>query len=294
MSESFKHHSRRTDRPTPSLPLLHALLRALHIPIFPTTLSATSPSLLLIILETLLANRLPLPPSVRLCSGTSDEIAVIKCILGVLAHDLLAMDLTLVDPVKVMQGGVQELAVVIMALAVVAKRSGVRLKVPTPEEEEEEEEEEAFDWEESLAEDDDLPPPIQPDTSFSSSEPLSPSPSSSQDVFGVTHDRARPSSSSLFDRGAGEETELHISKHTAGRSNPFRDVSSPSFSPLDNLSSYVTPLPPRPSAEHDDNRMGNSLGAETRYSVHTGSSSSQGSKTVLQHMLEEFGLGLGT
>jgi hypothetical protein len=231
MSESFKHHSRRTDRPTPSLPLLHALLRALHIPIFPTTLSATSPSLLLIILETLLANRLPLPPSVRLCSGTSDEIAVIKCILGVLAHDLLAMDLTLVDPVKVMQGGVQELAVVIMALAVVAKRSGVRLKVPTPEEEEEEEEEEAFDWEESLAEDDDLPPPIQPDTSFSSSEPLSPSPSSSQDVFGVTHDRARPSSSSLFDRGAGEETELHISKHTAGRSNPFVEMCPPPASP---------------------------------------------------------------
>jgi hypothetical protein len=154
--------------PTLPLPLLHQLLRILHIPIFPPTLSSVSPSLLLLILESLLGHRLDLPRNLRLCETTNAEISVIKCILGVLADDLLGMDLTLVDPLKVVAGEARELEVVIMAYAVVAKRKGLVLTVPT---EGEGEEEEVFDWSLDLEEEESstrLQDPIEPDISFSS------------------------------------------------------------------------------------------------------------------------------
>jgi hypothetical protein len=151
--------------PTPVLPLLHQLLRLLHIPIFPPNLSSVSPSLLLILLESLLGHRLDLSPGLRTCETTEAEISVIKCILGVLADDLLAMDLTLVDPRKIVAGAERELEVVVMAYAVVAKRKGLDLRVP------QEEEEVEFDWsleEEETASSSRLQDPIEPDVSFSS------------------------------------------------------------------------------------------------------------------------------
>lgn len=78
------------------------------------------------------------------------------------------MDLTQVDPLKVVAGEARELEVVIMAYAVVAKRKGLVLTVPT---EGEVEEEEVFDWSLDLEEGESSPrlqDPIEPDISFSS------------------------------------------------------------------------------------------------------------------------------
>lgn len=171
--------------PTPALPLLHQLLRLLHIPIFPLTLSSVSPSLLLILLESLLGHRLDLPSGLRTCETQDAEVSVIKCILGVLADDLLAMDLTLVDPRRVVAGAERELEVIIMAYAVVAKRKGLDIRVPKEEEAE-------FDWslnqeeEGETASSSRLQDPIEPDVSFAS--PVM----DQDDVFTSTHAYTAP------------------------------------------------------------------------------------------------------
>jgi hypothetical protein len=149
--------------PTPALPLLHQLLATLHIPIHPPTLSSISPSLLLLILESLLAYRLPLPKNIRACATTEDEVAVMKCILGVLADDLLGMDLTLVNPRKVVEGKEREMEVVIMALVVVAKRKGIDVKPK------DENDGGMGDWSLEQEEEEGLQEPMIPDISFSSS-----------------------------------------------------------------------------------------------------------------------------
>jgi len=150
--------------PTPALPLLHQLLATLHIPIHPPTLSSISPSLLLLILESLLAYRLPLPKNIRTCATVEDEVEVMKCILGVLADDLLGMDLTLVNPKKVVEGKEREMEVVIMALVVVAKRKGIDVRPK------DENDGGMGDWSlEHEEEEEGLQEPIIPDISFSSS-----------------------------------------------------------------------------------------------------------------------------
>jgi hypothetical protein len=186
--------------PTPVLPLLHQLLRLLHIPIFPPNLSSVSPSLLLILLESLLGHRLDLTPGLRTCETTEAEISVIKCILGVLADDLLAMDLTLVDPRKIVAGAERELEVVVMAYAVVAKRKGLDLRVP------QEEEEVEFDWsleEEETASSSRLQDPIEPDVSFSS--PIM----EQDDVFMASHTlpTARKAGTDRGEEASGREKE---------------------------------------------------------------------------------------
>lgn len=150
--------------PTPPLPLLHQLLRVLHIPVFPPTLTSISPSLLLIILETLIGQPLPLSREMRLCSTPDAELSVIKCLLGVLADDLLGMEaLTLVDPRAVLEGRERELEVVIMAFAVVARRLGLNLRLPQPQTAKMDR------WEEEDARTaEELQEPIEPDVSFSS------------------------------------------------------------------------------------------------------------------------------
>ncbi len=147
--------------PTPPLPLLHQLLDGVHIPIHPASLSATPPSLLLLILEALLDTRLPLPLPVRRCTTQSDELAVVKCILGVLADDVLGLDLSAVDPRRVVNGEEAEMAVIIMALVVMAKRNGLRLTFPLPNERD--------DWLREIFDSTELPEPILPDVSLSPS-----------------------------------------------------------------------------------------------------------------------------
>ena len=50
---------------------------------------------------------------------------MVKVILGVLGDDELGMDLSVVDPLKVVRGGQMEMGVVVMALCVCAKRRGL-------------------------------------------------------------------------------------------------------------------------------------------------------------------------
>jgi hypothetical protein len=148
--------------PTLALSLLHQLLRDLNIPVLPPRLSATSPSLLLLLLETLLDTTLELPNDVRRCATLDDEISVVKCILGVLADDVLAMDLTIIEPIRVVQGQETEIAVIIMGFAVVAKRRGIELRVSRLEPD-------VLDWSLSVEDvgGDQLPSPIAPDLSCS-------------------------------------------------------------------------------------------------------------------------------
>ena len=135
--------------PTPPLPLLHALLDALDIPIHPSTLSSTSPSLLLLTLETILQTKLSISVTLRDCSSSearphssrrwtateegrtdSKELELVKCTLGVLSEQL-GKDLTVVNPLRVVSGFEEELGVMIMGLTVLARRKGVHIAIPS-------------------------------------------------------------------------------------------------------------------------------------------------------------------
>ncbi|RSH83883.1 hypothetical protein EHS25_005498 [Saitozyma podzolica] len=252
--------------PTPSLPLLHQLLHHLGIPVLPPSLSSTSPSLLLVILEALVDTKLPLPPSTRLCPTQDDEVSVVKCILGVLADDILAMDLTLVDPVRVVQGSELEIAVLVMALAVLAKRQGIGLSLPAPSSQMDR----PF-WLSDTEDDDptlaDLPPPISPDCSTS---PRSLELGARNDVFGGlpdflhTQDRHESARRNTVDKHATLETHFDMpvvfmpGMDTSSAALNLREHSKPSF-----------------------------------HSSHSRSTTSNDRRrTVLQDMLEELGLGL--
>lgn len=253
--------------PTPSLPLLHQLLHHLGIPVLPPSLSSTSPSLLLVILEALVDTKLPLPPSTRLSSTQDDEVSVVKCILGVLAHDILAMDLTLVDPVRVVQGSDLEIAVLVMALAVLAKRQGIELSLPAPNPQLE-----RSYWLSDTEDDDhtlaDLPPPISPDCSMSSRNPNF---GARNDVFGALPDLLHTQNR----HEAAQQTTLD------GHATIKTHVDVPvGFMPgMDTASAALN------FREHSKPTMHSSSSRSTTSSDHR--------RTVLQDMLEELGLGLG-
>ncbi|KAL1405944.1 hypothetical protein Q8F55_007626 [Vanrija albida] len=152
--------------PTPPLPVLHALLDVLGVPIRPASLRSVTPTLLLLVLESLLGQRLALTPELRRPASRREERALAQVVLGVIADDVLALDLGAVDPERVCSGATPDIAVVIMALAVIARRRGLPLCLP--EEAEDEDEDEAQDADSSLLlEDEDsvralAAPPLQP------------------------------------------------------------------------------------------------------------------------------------
>jgi hypothetical protein len=165
--------------PTPPLPLLHALLRALRIPIFPSSLSTISPSLLLLALESIVG-RIRLDS--RLCATRDDEIAVAKCILGTLAGET-EMDLSAVNPVSLVDGRADEMAVVIMGLVVTAKRRGVDVRLePAVRPAAQDDSMSSEDIEASNAP---LPTPLEPDISYYPIiSPVRKSRTGTPDVFG--------------------------------------------------------------------------------------------------------------
>ncbi|RXK37415.1 hypothetical protein M231_05315 [Tremella mesenterica] len=268
--------------PTQPLPLLHALLRALDIPVYPRTLSSTSPSLLLLILETLLDTRLALPDESRECKTRQDEITIVKCILGVLADDVLGIDLTIINPIRVVQGSESELAVVVMAFAVLAKRSGLILHIKDRSREEEETEE--LDWSAELGTmptTSSLPEPISPDTSFS---PLLPSVGKihndeSFDVFGSL---GRKSRRGLTPREGGGVKKGMESDDLVDFDPTLRTMSE---SRGDEGGRRHT---------RGDHVMQGGRPKESIQSSTSASSNIEGRKTVLQHMMDEFGLGWET
>jgi hypothetical protein len=257
--------------PTNSLLLLHQLLCALYIPIIPSTVSSTSPSLLLIVLETLLKYRLPLPSSIRLCATPDDELAVIKCILGVLADDILGMDLTVIDPLRVVQGSEAEIAVMIMAMAVIAKRSGVRLSLPLAESIEGDLRDDSGDrpetsWELGPTSPSNLPMPMLPDHSFSVEHQSDPPSPLQSDVFGSGPPSSRYVAGAMYGL-------QRMAKQPAGLHSQYID-----FQPF-------TTIRATRASTYDDDRPASGL---------TSTSASGGAakkRTVLQDMLEEFGLG---
>ncbi|BEJ10633.1 hypothetical protein CspHIS471_0100550 [Cutaneotrichosporon sp. HIS471] len=116
--------------PTPPLPVLHALLSSLSLPVrYPSTLAAVPPTLLLLILEHL-TPRLSLPPSLRSPRDRNAEIELTKILLGSLAVEV-GIDLGAVDPARFVDGSEPDVAALIMALAVVARRQGIQIRLPS-------------------------------------------------------------------------------------------------------------------------------------------------------------------
>lgn len=91
--------------PTPPLPVLNALLSLLGLgSIQPASLRSVTPTLLLLVLESLLGRRLALAPRLRRPTTRADEHALAQVVLGSIAGDVLALDLSVVDPARVCQG----------------------------------------------------------------------------------------------------------------------------------------------------------------------------------------------
>ncbi len=120
--------------PTPPIPVLHALLTSLSLPVrYPSTLAAVPPTLLLLILERQ-TSRLSLPPELRSPRTRAAEVELTKILVGSLAVEV-GMDLGAVDPARLVGGSEPDLAALIMALAVVARRGGVQIRLPSEVEE---------------------------------------------------------------------------------------------------------------------------------------------------------------
>lgn len=258
--------------PTPPLPVLHALLAPLSLPrdSLPQSLKAVSPRLLLALLEALTGTRLSLPPSLRHPRSFDESTGLAKCILGTLADDILggSIDLSPVDPERVAAGDEVHIAVVVMALAVVARRRGMDVKLP----------EEEDDWtlqEESteLLDDEEgsrwiKEQPMLPDFSLS--------PTSEQFAFAEwprhqpspppVHRRHRPgshTSRSSISRAEGSFEIPADSYATPPRASPRQRASPLAFaeqrrSPPLAASFYPLPTsrtptpPPLPRSQHDD------------------------------------------
>ena len=245
--------------PTPPLPLLHQLLRILHVPVYPPTLHSISPSLLLIILETLIGYPLPLLDGVRACGTPEEEISVIKCILGVLTDDFnLGVGMTLVDPRRVVEGGEREMEVIIMAFAVLAKRRGLVLTIPRAEYEYEHEYD---DWEDKGWEEGDnslkLQDPIEPDISFSPTPRSNP-----RRPTTTTTNKERGGVEDVFTVPAGVPSSSDSESTKVGHSRTSETGSSPD-APLDH------------SRSSDSREVGTSR---------------ERTRTVLDEILEEFGI----
>ncbi|WRT64929.1 uncharacterized protein IL334_001869 [Kwoniella shivajii] len=298
--------------------LLNSLLSKLGIPIRPTSLSSIPPSLILLILETVINERIPLPDELRYCESENDELGLIKCILGVMGgDDHLGIDMSIIDPMKIVHGSERELEVVIMCLVVISKRNGIRIDaskqhmeydemndVPDNGEdlhEEEEEEEQEGDLSNEY-----LQRPIQPDRSFTSPPDSDKVPDI--DVFGATETQLHGKNDNLMEEDIG--SYLIDSKYSH-RQNPYQqngkhqyhddqnDISGIS----DEFDPYLTPIQYPPDPDQEARRVlskNNHLLKEPTlrssqtysYSSSIGSGSTSG-KTVIQHMLEEFGLDLG-
>lgn len=272
--------------PTPPLPVLHALLTALSLPptVHPSTLASVPPTLLLLVLELLLSHRLPLPSSLRSPRTRNAEIELTKIILGSLADDVLALDLTVVDPVRVIDGSEPDIAVVIMALAVAARRRGVAMRLPS----EVGEDECDISWDSmegrSLLDAQDEAPlkdvePLEPLRS-----PVSTAPSSRSPFQTPPRAPARTASQTNGEQDAPTEAIGAVDEprdYAPSTSTvPISDEWTTGFDPL-----ARTPSPRRTPSPTTSSTWSSSSRARSWRSA--------GRKTVLQSMIEEFGLSPG-
>lgn len=233
-----------------------------------------------------------------------------KYLLGILADDLLGIDLSLIDPIRVLRGKEREMEVVIMGVIVVAKRNGIVLDLGHTREEGQDSSYiharrkkqgngkqrmgRRFTLDDEDDTEDSLPRPIQPDRSLSFSSPIN----QSRDVFGVYHEgdvkgteRQDSDSQEIIN-----DVNIHDGDENGhgGYSN-INDISRIS----DEFDPYLTPIhdtfPHYITTDASQDKLGLSHQHQTLTQPYTstttpsGSSSSSG-KTVLQCMIEEFGL----
>ncbi|OCF76768.1 hypothetical protein I204_02470 [Kwoniella mangroviensis CBS 8886] len=283
--------------PSDTLLLFQTLLSTLEIPINPPSLSSIPPTLILLTLESILQQKLDISEELRKCNKVEDEIRLIKCLLGILADDLLNIDLSLIDPLKVIQGREREMEVVVMAVIVVAKRNGINITTSRRKMTGDDsrsmrsanEDYISFTYDNGYDNDrSGLPEPLKPDRSFSS--PVD----TPQNVFVVSpqgHDR-----SDMY----SDSQEMLYDKEIYGDTNyNDNDISKTS----DEFDPYLTPIHDRSprgisqeDGNHDDHesilnaRRERDESLKQSYSSTTSASSSISGKTVLQYMIEEFGL----
>ncbi|WWD07844.1 hypothetical protein V865_005950 [Kwoniella europaea PYCC6329] len=283
--------------PSDTLQLLQNLLLSLNIPINPPSLSSIPPTLILLTLESILQQKLDIPEELRRCNKVEDEIGLIKCLLGILADDLLNIDLSLIDPLKVLQGREREMEVVVMAVIVVAKRNGIvvttsrgrRIGDGSRSMKSANEDYISFTYDNGYDNDrSGLPEPLKPDRSFSS--PID----TPQDVFVVP-----PQGNDRGDMYSDSQEMLYAKENHDDTNYNDNDISkiSNEFDP------YLTPVHdtfPRDisqeggnHADHEgilNDRRERDVPLKQSYSSTTSASSSISGKTVLQYMIEEFGL----
>jgi hypothetical protein len=193
--------------------------------------------------------------------------------MGVMGDDELGMDLTAVDPVRVVIGAKEEMGVMIMGLVVIAKRRGIRVypesisdmslgSIGTDMMDE-------LDEGESVG----LDEPLQPDITLSS--PISPdSPALGlHDVFGDLSRGNNPGSKSRIpqpaQRGGRLSPQAHGEKTTRGHEIV------------------------RPESEKERVRTRDTMAFDkvSTWREDSQGTASSGNRTVLQEMMDEFGLG---
>jgi hypothetical protein len=186
----------------------------------------------------------------------------VKCILGILADDYnLGMGMMLVDPTRVVEGAERELEVLIMAFAVVAKRKGLDLRIPS------ERVDEPWDGDEVDGgwRDGGLQDPIEPDISFTS-------PTSSYKPTSMSPFTSKSASASRRQTKTNEHEDVFTA--------PNRNSTSSSESTKVGNDDPEVEIKAQQLADTDV------------YSSDVGSASTstvQRSRTVLEEILEEFG-----
>ncbi|WWD00411.1 hypothetical protein V866_007324 [Kwoniella sp. B9012] len=283
--------------PSDTLQLLQNLLLTLSIPINPPSLSSIPPTLILLTLEAILQQKLDIPEKLRRCNKVEDEIGLIKCLLGILADDLLNIDLSLIDPLKVLTGREKEMEVVVMAVIVVAKRNGIavttsrgrRIGDGSRSMKSANEDYISFAYDNGYDNDrSGLPEPLKPDRSFSS--PID----TPQDIF-----VAPPQGRDRGDIYTDSQEMLYAKENHDDTNHNDNDISkiSNEFDP------YLTPVHdtfPRGLSQEDGSHDGHEnilndgrerdVYLKQSYSSTISASSSISGKTVLQYMIEVFGL----
>lgn len=216
-----------------------------------------------------------------------------------MADDELGMDLSAVDPVRVVMGTKEEMGVIIMGLAVIAKRHGIEVHPKSDYGDlsmDSRRSEDILDEDEDLGSDS-LDDPLQPDVTLSS--PIMPD-QRLHDVFGVTRDHRH-------NRTIFHERENHHRRHPSeshGQNDNIHDGYIHD-TPLLRNDKIHSPIPlvstVQMNRDADEKRriLLRDVMAFDKVSTWQGSSqtttrstgNSSGHRTVLQEMMDEFGLG---
>ncbi|WWC87056.1 uncharacterized protein L201_001941 [Kwoniella dendrophila CBS 6074] len=306
--------------PSNTLQLFQQLLSVLKIPIKPPSLTSIPPSLLLLTLEIILGEKLNyIPIEFRSYKNEFDELNLVKCLLGIIGDDLLSIDLSLIDPLKLVkvnhcyltssssstttstsinEDGTKEMEVVIMSLIVIAKKRGIKLD--TSKKTDQGYFNEIYDNE--YNEEELLPLPLKPDISITSPISSSSTQVPSIDVFGLKIADDEEINERYVGIYQNQTIEEPINSDQIQEQQDYYESDISRIS--DEFDPYYTPTPipddPFKSCNIKKNMRNEGLYADhlkpqsnSMSTLRSNSSTSTSGKTVLQCMLEEFGLNPG-